>query len=205
MSDGRRVVVIGAGVIGASVAYHLAALGQRDVVILDRADGPGQGSTGRATGGFRAQYATADQRAALAARAGEAPPLRGGDRGRSGLRPAGYLWLAASAAELDVLRAGARGAARGGADRGGGGDARGDRADQSRDRARRRDRAARSAPPTDSSARCGSSRGISRPPRGWACDWCGSAEVTRAPAGRAGPAIVEVETARGPASPSMRW
>ena len=31
------VAVIGGGVIGASVAYHLAALGQRDVVVLDRA------------------------------------------------------------------------------------------------------------------------------------------------------------------------
>ena len=53
---GAAVAVVGGGVMGASVAYHLAALGQRDVVILDRADGPGAGSTGRATGGFRAQY-----------------------------------------------------------------------------------------------------------------------------------------------------
>ncbi len=56
---GAAVAVIGGGVMGASVAYHLAALGQRDVVILDRADAPGAGSTGRATGGYRAQYATA--------------------------------------------------------------------------------------------------------------------------------------------------
>ena len=52
------VAIVGGGVIGASVAYHLAALGQRDVVVLDRAAGPGAGSTGRATGGYRAQYAT---------------------------------------------------------------------------------------------------------------------------------------------------
>ena len=105
--------------MGASVAYHLAARGRRDVVVLDRADGPGAGSTGRATGGFRAQYATADQRPALAARAGEAAPLRRGDRRRSGLRPAGYLWLASSAAELDGAARGPGGAARGGAGRGG--------------------------------------------------------------------------------------
>jgi glycine cleavage system aminomethyltransferase T/glycine/D-amino acid oxidase-like deaminating enzyme len=33
-----RVVVIGGGVGGASVAYHLAELGERDVVVVDRAD-----------------------------------------------------------------------------------------------------------------------------------------------------------------------
>ena len=49
--SGVSVAVVGGGVMGASVAYHLAALGQRDVVILDRADAPGAGSTGRATGG----------------------------------------------------------------------------------------------------------------------------------------------------------
>ena len=53
------VAVIGGGVMGASVAYHLALRGWRDVLILDRGAGPGEGSTGRATGGFRAQYATA--------------------------------------------------------------------------------------------------------------------------------------------------
>src|SRR3984957_9416714 len=31
-----RVVIIGGGVGGASIAYHLAALGERDVVVLDR-------------------------------------------------------------------------------------------------------------------------------------------------------------------------
>ena len=103
---GAAVAVIGGGVMGASAAYHLAALGQRDVVILDRADGPGAGSTGRATGGYRAQYATAiNVRLSLLAR----EKLRrfaeetGVDPGYA---PAGYLWLAASAAELDVLRAG---------------------------------------------------------------------------------------------------
>jgi sarcosine oxidase, subunit beta len=53
------VAVIGGGVIGASLAWHLAARGRRDIVVLDRAAAPGAGSTGRATGGFRAQFGTA--------------------------------------------------------------------------------------------------------------------------------------------------
>jgi 4-methylaminobutanoate oxidase (formaldehyde-forming) len=32
-----RTVVVGAGIVGASVAYHLAAAGERDVVVLERA------------------------------------------------------------------------------------------------------------------------------------------------------------------------
>src|ERR1700737_1270350 len=51
-------VVVGAGVIGASVAWHLARQGLR-ALVLEREASPGQGSTGRATGGFRAQYGTA--------------------------------------------------------------------------------------------------------------------------------------------------
>jgi sarcosine oxidase, subunit beta len=104
--QGAAVAIVGGGVMGASVAYHLAALGQRDVVILDRADRPGAGSTGRATGGFRAQYATAiNVRLSLLAR--EKLRRFADETGvDSGYAPAGYLWLAASAAELESLRAG---------------------------------------------------------------------------------------------------
>src|SRR6266849_4077279 len=34
--DSARIVVIGGGVGGASVAYHLTELGERDVVVLER-------------------------------------------------------------------------------------------------------------------------------------------------------------------------
>lgn len=96
--------VVGAGVIGASVAYHLARRG-RDIVVLDRAPGPGRGSTGRATGGFRAQYATAvNVRLSLLAR--EKLRCFAAETGIDpGYLPAGYLWLAATPAELATLRA----------------------------------------------------------------------------------------------------
>ncbi|HEX5087890.1 MAG TPA: FAD-binding oxidoreductase [Nocardioides sp.] len=61
MSDlpGRAaVVVVGGGVIGLSTAYHLAASGVRDVVLVER-DELGSGSTSKAAGGVRAQFSDA--------------------------------------------------------------------------------------------------------------------------------------------------
>jgi sarcosine oxidase subunit beta len=102
------VAVIGGGVMGASVAYHLAARGRRDVVILDRADRPGAGSTGRATGGYRAQYGTAiNVRLSLLAR-GKLLRFAEETGVDPGYLPAGYLWLAGSEAEMAALDKGRR-------------------------------------------------------------------------------------------------
>jgi glycine cleavage system aminomethyltransferase T/glycine/D-amino acid oxidase-like deaminating enzyme len=38
LPDRARVVIVGGGVGGTSIAYHLAALGERDVVLVDRAE-----------------------------------------------------------------------------------------------------------------------------------------------------------------------
>ncbi len=91
--------------VGASVAYHLAARGARDVVVLDRASGPGAGSTGRATGGFRVQFASAvNVRLSLLAR--EKLRRFGAETGGDcGYAAAGYLWIASDAAQLGELRA----------------------------------------------------------------------------------------------------
>lgn len=53
-----EIVIIGAGVIGASIAYHLTMRGVKDVLILERESEQGKGSTGKATGGVRAQFET---------------------------------------------------------------------------------------------------------------------------------------------------
>ncbi len=53
-----EIIIIGGGVVGASVAFHLAERGCRDVLILERGDEQGTGSTGAATGGVRAQFET---------------------------------------------------------------------------------------------------------------------------------------------------
>jgi sarcosine oxidase subunit beta len=51
------VVIIGGGVVGCSIAYHLARRGQHDVVVLER-DAVGAGTTSKAAGGIRAQFPT---------------------------------------------------------------------------------------------------------------------------------------------------
>jgi len=51
------IVIIGAGAIGCSIAYHLALRGARDVVVLER-EMVGAGSTSKAAGGIRVQFGT---------------------------------------------------------------------------------------------------------------------------------------------------
>jgi sarcosine oxidase subunit beta len=53
-----EIIIIGGGVVGASVAYHLTKRGAKDVLILERETAQGFGSTGKATGGVRAQFET---------------------------------------------------------------------------------------------------------------------------------------------------
>lgn len=53
-----EIIIIGAGVVGASVAYHLTERGAKNVLILEREAAQGGGSTGKATGGVRAQFET---------------------------------------------------------------------------------------------------------------------------------------------------
>ena len=51
------VVIIGAGVIGTSIAYHLAKMGCHNVAILEK-DHVGSGSTSKCAGGIRQQFST---------------------------------------------------------------------------------------------------------------------------------------------------
>ncbi|MCB0000515.1 MAG: FAD-binding oxidoreductase, partial [Anaerolineales bacterium] len=52
MSKKYRVVVVGAGMVGASAAYHLAKFGWRDILVVDKGNIPvNDGSTSHAPGG----------------------------------------------------------------------------------------------------------------------------------------------------------
>jgi sarcosine oxidase subunit beta len=57
MSERADVVVIGAGILGLAIAYHLARLGTRSVVVIDKSYLCG-GASGRNGGGVRAQWSS---------------------------------------------------------------------------------------------------------------------------------------------------
>lgn len=56
LPDRTRVVIVGGGVIGLSVAFHLSRRGERDVLLLERERLPGTGSSGASAGGLRQQF-----------------------------------------------------------------------------------------------------------------------------------------------------
>jgi sarcosine oxidase, subunit beta len=52
------VVLIGGGIVGSSIAYHLTASGCKSVLVIERESSQGKGSTGKSMGGVRAQFST---------------------------------------------------------------------------------------------------------------------------------------------------
>jgi sarcosine oxidase subunit beta len=58
MTETADVVIIGSGIVGSSVAYHLAQAGCSNVLVIEREAHQGKGSTGKSMGGVRAQFAT---------------------------------------------------------------------------------------------------------------------------------------------------
>ncbi|MDP9190822.1 MAG: FAD-binding oxidoreductase [Acidobacteriota bacterium] len=98
------IVILGAGIIGASVAYHLAQRGCSNILVLDRAADFGGGSTSKATGGFRAQFDN-ETEVRLSMRSREKLIAFRDEIGcDSGYRPQGYLFLACNEEELQTMR-----------------------------------------------------------------------------------------------------
>src|SRR5215813_14629416 len=58
MTETADVVIIGSGIVGSSVAYHLAQQGCTNVLVVEREAHQGKGSTGKSMGGVRAQFTT---------------------------------------------------------------------------------------------------------------------------------------------------
>lgn len=104
MTETADVVIIGGGIVGASIAYHLVEAGCRDVLIVEREGAQGLGSSGKGAGGVRAQFATPiniemslysiDFFARFEETTGH----------RSGYRPDGYLFVATCEQHLEYLR-----------------------------------------------------------------------------------------------------
>jgi dimethylglycine dehydrogenase len=103
MKDSARAVIIGGGVVGASVLYHLAKIGWRDVLLLEKSELT-SGSTWHAAGGMhtfngeanisRLQKYTIDLYREIEQLSGQS----------CGLHPNGGLMLAATSGELDSLK-----------------------------------------------------------------------------------------------------
>ena len=104
MTETADVVIIGGGIVGASIAYHLVLAGCRDVLIVEREAAQGLGSSGKGAGGVRAQFATPiniemslysiDFFARFEETIGHS----------SGYRPDGYLFVATSEQHLEYLK-----------------------------------------------------------------------------------------------------
>jgi sarcosine oxidase subunit beta len=92
-----RIVVAGAGAAGASVAYHLAELGEEDVVLCDRGTVAG-GATAKAMGGVRQQFSTAAE-----VRLAQASIRFFEELGAPFFEQVGYLFLATTEAGLEEL------------------------------------------------------------------------------------------------------
>ena len=99
-----EVVIIGGGIVGSSIAYHLTAAGCRDVLVLERETAQGKGSTGKSMGGVRAQFSTPVN---IQMSLYSIPFYAGFDErlgSPAGYRPQGYLFCATNEKHLAYLK-----------------------------------------------------------------------------------------------------
>src|SRR6202158_5436402 len=99
------VVLIGGGIVGSSIAYHLVAAGCKNVLVIERESALGKGSTGKSMGGVRAQFSTSvNIQMSL-----YSIPFYASFEERLGhpcdYRPQGYLFCATSEKHMAYLRA----------------------------------------------------------------------------------------------------
>src|ERR1700674_6089464 len=99
------VVLIGGGIVGSSIAYHLVAAGCKNVLVIERESALGKGSTGKSMGGVRAQFSTpVNIQMSM-----YSIPFYASFEDRLGYpcdyRPQGYLFCATGEGHLTYLRA----------------------------------------------------------------------------------------------------
>lgn len=105
MARTADVVIIGGGIVGSSIAYHLTEMGCKNVLVVERETRQGLGSTGKSMGGVRAQFSTTVNiqmslhSIPFFANFEEATGYPSGYKGH------GYLFVATRPAHMDYLRA----------------------------------------------------------------------------------------------------
>src|SRR3954465_7103280 len=104
LPDRARVVVIGGGVIGTSVAYHLAHMGWKDVVLLER-DRLTSGTTWHAAGLIVTFGSTPEPSTEMRKYTRELWAKLEAETGLStGFKPVGFIEVAADAGRLEEYR-----------------------------------------------------------------------------------------------------
>lgn len=98
------MAVIGAGAVGLAAALKLRRAGVPSVVVVEQRQAPGQGSTSRANGGFRAQFATPINIAFSRYTIDALVELDRQTDGLVGLRQVGYLFMAGTPEAEHALR-----------------------------------------------------------------------------------------------------
>lgn len=105
MTHTADIVIIGGGIVGSSVAYHLAEAGCASIVIVEREARQGLGSTGKSAGGVRAQFAT-EINIRMSLYSIDFFKRFQEETGQDvGYRPHGYLFVATGQRHLDYLNA----------------------------------------------------------------------------------------------------
>jgi sarcosine oxidase, subunit beta len=98
------VIVIGGGIVGSSVAYHLTEAGCRNVLVIERETHQGKGSTGKSMGGVRAQFSSIPS---ILMSLYSIPFFGAFDEVMghpAGYRPQGYLFVATNERHMAYLR-----------------------------------------------------------------------------------------------------
>jgi len=107
LPERAEVVIVGGGVMGTSIAFHLAEAGVTDILLLER-DQLGSGSTSKAAGGVRANFSD-ELNIALGARSLEAFARFGERPGQEiDLHRVGYLFLLSSDDQVELFEASTR-------------------------------------------------------------------------------------------------
>lgn len=105
MTETADVVIVGGGIMGASIAFHLARRGVRRVVVLEREEMFGLGSTGQNAGGFRAQFASRVNIELSQVSIAMMERFAGEMEQEIGMRRCGYLFILDTPQDLAQFRA----------------------------------------------------------------------------------------------------
>jgi sarcosine oxidase subunit beta len=105
MTETADIVIIGGGIVGSSIAYHLTEAGCTNVLVIEREAHQGKGSTGKSMGGVRAQFATPVNILMSLYSINFFAHFDEVIGHPADYRPHGYLFVATSERHMDYLRA----------------------------------------------------------------------------------------------------